>query len=260
MLERIKNSQKQIIIWTLIILAATYIPLFLTGEVVEFFVNEDHLFENLTAVYFLITSGLLVYSFFKLRPIVNKKMYYVKKLALLGMAFLFFFAAGEEISWGQRIFNIQTPEQVREVNVQQEITIHNLAFFQGETATLDFSQLEMLFSLTIALGIPLVGVALKRFNIELNALIPVLPIQFGILVLVNYIYQKVLRNIVEVVPQMYLHPTMPFTEGLYEVREHGNALAIMISVFFYTLFIVRSSKTDGAVNSSEDVQDEFSSS
>lgn len=31
----------------------------------------------------------------------------------------------EEISWGQRIFNIETPENLAEVNTQQELTIHN---------------------------------------------------------------------------------------------------------------------------------------
>ena len=36
----------------------------------------------------------------------------------------------EEISWGQRIFDIDTPEALKEVNVQKEINIHNLVFFQ----------------------------------------------------------------------------------------------------------------------------------
>jgi len=39
----------------------------------------------------------------------------------LGIAFLAF----EEISWGQRIFNLETPETFSS-NVQEQITIHNL--------------------------------------------------------------------------------------------------------------------------------------
>ena len=36
---------------------------------------------------------------------------------------------GEEISWGQRIFNIATPETISQMNVQDETNIHNLEFF-----------------------------------------------------------------------------------------------------------------------------------
>lgn len=42
------------------------------------------------------------------------------------LAFLFFVMFGEEISWGQRILNIETPEALRELNVQQEINLHNM--------------------------------------------------------------------------------------------------------------------------------------
>ena len=41
----------------------------------------------------------------------------------LGLAF-------EEISWGQRIFDITTPESFVKLNVQGETTLHNLWFFQ----------------------------------------------------------------------------------------------------------------------------------
>jgi len=36
------------------------------------------------------------------------------------------FLAGEEISWGQRLFGLETPGGLREVNVQDEITVHNI--------------------------------------------------------------------------------------------------------------------------------------
>lgn len=41
-----------------------------------------------------------------------------------------FFLAGEEISWGQRVFNIETPEYWQDINAQDEINIHNLDFIQ----------------------------------------------------------------------------------------------------------------------------------
>ncbi len=40
------------------------------------------------------------------------------------------FVAGEEISWGQRILNIETPAAILESNTQRELTIHNLESVQ----------------------------------------------------------------------------------------------------------------------------------
>ena len=43
-----------------------------------------------------------------------------------GVAVAMFFAAGEEISWGQRIFNWETPENIEDINEQGETSVHNL--------------------------------------------------------------------------------------------------------------------------------------
>jgi hypothetical protein len=51
-------------------------------------------------------------------------------LLFAGLAFMNVFVAGEEIAWGQRIFGIQTPESLREINDQGETTIHNIGFIQ----------------------------------------------------------------------------------------------------------------------------------
>src|SRR4029453_13243110 len=49
-----------------------------------------------------------------------------------------FFVAGEEISWGQRLLGIATPEAVAEVNIQQELTLHNTYLL---TPVFSFAQL-----------------------------------------------------------------------------------------------------------------------
>jgi hypothetical protein len=40
------------------------------------------------------------------------------------------FVAGEEISWGQRIFGFSTPDELLSVNKQGELTLHNVATVQ----------------------------------------------------------------------------------------------------------------------------------
>lgn len=55
---------------------------------------------------------------------------YKTKNKLLSVIFLvaavgFFVVAGEEISWGQRIFGFKTPENYAKMNTQHELTLHN---------------------------------------------------------------------------------------------------------------------------------------
>ncbi|MBO6768460.1 MAG: hypothetical protein JJ901_09205 [Erythrobacter sp.] len=45
---------------------------------------------------------------------------------LIGLALLFLFVGGEEISWGQRLFGFDTPEELAAINVQGEFTLHNV--------------------------------------------------------------------------------------------------------------------------------------
>jgi len=40
-------------------------------------------------------------------------------------------AAGEEMSWGQRIFNFQTPDFIARANRQSEFNLHNLFVLSG---------------------------------------------------------------------------------------------------------------------------------
>ncbi|QFT82884.1 hypothetical protein FIU89_19840 [Roseovarius sp. THAF27] len=47
-------------------------------------------------------------------------------LCLSIYALIFVFGTGEEISWGQRILGLETPASLREVNFQEEITLHNI--------------------------------------------------------------------------------------------------------------------------------------
>lgn len=55
----------------------------------------------------------------------------LSKFWLTALALLFLFGAGEEISWGQRIFSFSTPELIAEQNMQGEANIHNLPFFHA---------------------------------------------------------------------------------------------------------------------------------
>ena len=92
--------------------------------------GEDQFFENIGAIGFFLTSAVFLYGFVrsKKKPFVNVFYHRLRMLLLLGFALLFFFAAGEEISWGQRIFNVATPETLKAINAQGELNVHNIIF------------------------------------------------------------------------------------------------------------------------------------
>jgi tetratricopeptide (TPR) repeat protein len=67
------------------------------------------------------------------------------------LALACFYVIGEEISWGQRIFNLTTPEFFETHNLQNETNLHN--FFTGPISTTLKQSLEYL----IALGLVVYG-------------------------------------------------------------------------------------------------------
>lgn len=101
------------------------------------FVQEDGLVENLTALSLFAASIVSLFRVFEYRKM--KKPLWVFTATML--AFLFFFAAGEEISWGQRIFNVQSSEFFLENNKQAETNLHNLVVGGQNLNILIFSNL-----------------------------------------------------------------------------------------------------------------------
>lgn len=88
---------------------------------------EDGPLENLTALLYLVAAILFVLG-------LRRRTAGPVWLALLAVAA--FFVAGEEISWGQRIFGWSTPDGIAVINVQDETTIHNIAGIHGNIRAL----------------------------------------------------------------------------------------------------------------------------
>lgn len=86
------------------------------------YMREDGPVEWPGALFLFFSSLVCLYRVFQYRKM--KKRLWVVTWAVL--AFLFFFAAGEEISWGQRILGIQSSEFFLEHNKQDETNLHNM--------------------------------------------------------------------------------------------------------------------------------------
>ncbi len=95
------------------------------------FINYD-LFKQYTiedgAVEWLTVAGLLLgaYTCFKRIILLHKEKGWIFLVTVFILGIFLFLAAGEEISWGQRILGIQSPDYFKENNTQGEINFHNL--------------------------------------------------------------------------------------------------------------------------------------
>jgi hypothetical protein len=224
------------------LLAISYLPILMSEEVIDRWVAEDQILEYLSSVYLFVASGAFTAAFFRSKARFNiKDPFWIRRMVFLGLALLFFVAGGEEISWGQRIFGIETPEALEEHNVQKELTLHNLDIFQGEDAIIPITagRLGAMFALTLGALIPLACLLVKPAGRWLAPRFPVLPASFSLLFLGNYALQKLLVRLLPAFPQLYHHPVIPVAEGVYEIREHGYAFALMVSVIFYVIFELR---------------------
>jgi hypothetical protein len=83
---------------------------------------------------------------------------------ILAMAVFCFFSGGEEISWGQRIFHIKTPEYFAEHNTQDEMNIHNLVVDGERINTLVFSQLFIAAAVLYLVGLPILYNKNQKFK------------------------------------------------------------------------------------------------
>ena len=111
---------------SVVFITISFILLFLFHvELYDQLTSEDNIIENLSAVLLLFCSCFFLVSFFHARksPL---KIHHWLTYGLLMLSIVFFLIAGEEISWGQRIFDLATPDYLSSVNEQDELNFHNI--------------------------------------------------------------------------------------------------------------------------------------
>ena len=99
--------------------------------------QEDGLAEYGTALMLFCISVLSISRLIKIGS--SKSLLW--KVGIIGMALIFLFGAGEEISWGQRLFDIESSEYFLENNAQKETNLHNLVVGDTKINKLIFSQI-----------------------------------------------------------------------------------------------------------------------
>ena len=87
-------------------------------------VEEDGIIEYMTAFILLVSSMFVFYRLIKIGRSKSIKWVIFNIILVVGL----FFGFGEEISWGQRIFSIESNSFFLENNLQKETNLHNLEF------------------------------------------------------------------------------------------------------------------------------------
>ncbi|MBI5296230.1 MAG: hypothetical protein HY869_12215 [Chloroflexi bacterium] len=211
-----------------IYIVLSYQTLAVGGRLDNFFFTEDHYFENIGALGLFATSILFFYGFLRSRrqPL-KDKTHWIKQLAFLGFAFIAFFGAGEEISWGQRIFNIATPEALNQFNAQGEITVHNLEFNGIE---LNFETAFDVFWFGVVVILPLAVLAIPLVKTLAKKYLPFVYLPIGGLFLLNYLWAKVAKLVY--VGVYNYSEVVPFVQAVQEVKEsHYEWLFALVALF-----------------------------
>ena len=219
--------------YLLIIITAvsiTYSLFFLCAdELTIVLFREDGFFEWMTAALFLVSSGIFFLTFLR-----------TKNVFLLGLAFIFIVGAGEEISWGQRLFNLNTPDWIQNVNVQQEINIHNLEIFNdrnlegvkktGLQRLVEINMLFRIFSMFFCILLPLFFFHIKpKFAVNKKFQIPVAPVTIGIFFFISWAIFYLLKY--AILPRGKI---IEYYLTIGEVFEFTAALVyLLIAIYFF---------------------------
>lgn len=189
-------------------IAMSYAALALPGDVVDVLVEEDGPFETLGAIGLFVAGVVFVVAGRRAGGTSGSRL---RQVVLIGMGVGLVFAAGEEISWGQRIFGIETPEGLD--STQNETNLHNLAPLQGK--------LDIVFQLFWMVGFIVIPIAARvspRVRETIGRVFPIAPVAVAMLFLAAYVFAQVAVKIFGRSGASY-DSTYPVVHSVTEIKE-----------------------------------------
>jgi hypothetical protein len=186
--------------------------------------SEDGITEWLTALLFLLAAVLFFISFRR-----------TKNIFLLGLSILFVFGAGEEISWGQRLFNFATPESLKSMNMQEEFNIHNLELLNplGQDGTkktglerlLEIDLLFRIFCIGYCVLLPLYFYHIRFApSVKKGLRMPVPPFSIGIFVIVSWVIFNLIKKL-----------AVPRPGNTWQYMNNGEIFEFTTALIFFAI-------------------------
>ncbi len=228
-IKEIKYLKFYILAVALVVILSYSVYIFFSVETVSNLGAEDHFFEWLTPIFFWIASAIFFLTFLK-----------TKNLFFLILAIVMFIGAGEEISWGQRIFGFKTPESIDKINVQHEFTFHNIKIFQGVDSQgkpkyglsrlLEINFLFRLCTMLCGIVLPFCVYQIKfisRLTIKIR--VPIPPISIGLFFFISWVIYWALHSFI--LPKDSPQPYINAAGEIYECI--ASFILLTISLYFY---------------------------
>jgi hypothetical protein len=153
-------------------------------------------------------------------------------LGYIVLTLALFWAAGEEISWGQRLLNLPTPAWFAAHNVQQEINLHNLGKTDDRLSSLTNAAVSLIVFASAALwmtGLHRIERLRSALWLPHPSLIPALCCVIS--------YWKVVRL------YSVLHPEAQPTDAVLQLQE-PREMILYFSVLAFLLMVHASRRTD----------------
>ena len=163
-----------------------------------------------------------------------------KNVFLFCLGLVFFTGFGEEISWGQRIINFQTPDIIEKHNVQKEFNFHNLDMFEirateGQRKSnyallMHINVLFIFFWFSYCVVIPVVN----KFSQSCSALfqtvnIPIIPLWIGLFFIIDFSLSRLIGVLITGDIRSVLIISSDFLNALMEIEEFTFSFLFMMA-------------------------------
>ncbi|MEM6800300.1 MAG: hypothetical protein AAF696_02790 [Bacteroidota bacterium] len=226
-----------------LLILTTYLIYFGPSDFYIWLTLEDGIIESLGAFGFLSASILFIFRFRTTKIGGNSyRINYRWPYLVLGL--VFFVAFAEEISYGQRIFKIESPEIFQENNMQGEINLHNLSWFHSESeegiskkGILHFFTAKWLFNYFCTFYfvlVPLFNTKSEQFrNLSHRFRLPIPPLWLGLLAMINIGISKGMI--------LFFENMDDISEDLFNETKHSIAEymeSIWAMIIAYTAYII----------------------
>ena len=185
--------------------ACTALLYFYRPEILSRLCREDGVVQNGTALFYFLAACAFLWA--------NKRDSF-KNVWFWLYSLLFFAVAGEEISWGQRIFGMNTPEILMEMNIQKEINLHNISGIHGIAR-----MAGVLVVLGICYLVPLAHRFIPALRSKIEALrMPVFPLELWL--------------VPSLAVALMAAPRLLFHQIIFDLDEMGEMLLSVAFLFF----------------------------
>ena len=205
---------------------AAYASLALPGATFDWLIQEDGLYETVGTLGFLAAAVFLAVNAVRTHRAIRDgrdDSSRLKPWILGGLGLGLFFAAGEEISWGQRILGIETPDELADANVQGETNLHNLEAVNG---AMDVGFQLMWAGLFV--GLPLLAALWPWASETLGRFLPIAPPVIAGFLILNYLLAQTSERVFD--GSLY-ESKYPLVHSVTEIKEAVVGIVIGIAAW-----------------------------